>query len=125
MHTPTPWHTRGSFDGSGDIGIVAGNELIAESYQAVSRTNGNAPVQDNAAFIVRACNAHDALVAALQAALPYLEDIVNTEGAKGASGPDEYGDGGWTHLENAERVNVIAEQVRSALALAAPQEATR
>lgn len=116
MHTPTPWHTRGSFDGSGDIGIVAGNghdtELVAEAYRMVSRMNENAPVDDNAAFIVQACNAHDALVAALTEAI----DLIRI----------------WHGIQNgAGAWNIYAEhspemkRLYAALALATPKEAVR
>jgi hypothetical protein len=62
-HTPTPWAVEDTGCG---IEIVSGNFVVAEILPA----DGKDPTdQDraNAAFIVRACNAHDELVRALEA----------------------------------------------------------
>lgn len=67
-HTPTPWRieavARGAFS------ILAGNQptAIAETYepnQSMRVWTGADDPRANAAFIVRAVNAHDALVEAL------------------------------------------------------------
>jgi hypothetical protein len=58
-HTPTPWKE----DHQGGLYIEGKNgEYIAE----VESEGGREEQFANAAFIVRACNAHDALVEALQ-----------------------------------------------------------
>lgn len=52
-HTPTPWHTqRGEIVGNGDL--VASTVFHGQELNALDEAN--------AAFIVRACNAHDELV---------------------------------------------------------------
>jgi hypothetical protein len=58
-HTPTPWYTEldrsiRADDGDGHVALLAGSDFNVATEEA------------NAAFIVRACNAHDALVAALR-----------------------------------------------------------
>lgn len=52
-HTPTPWHTDGMF-----VDVANSPDYVAECFGSVAN--------DNAAFIVRACNSHAALVAALE-----------------------------------------------------------
>jgi hypothetical protein len=81
-HTPTPW-------------VVEKNSVNAENGSVVSiaECGLSAPGQSwsgtdystrehqaaNAEFIVRACNSHDQLVAALKAALATIEDYVTYE----------------------------------------------
>lgn len=60
QHTPTPWHVAKD-DPAAIFNSMGGY---------VTRIDGNAvqtraAIEGNAAFIVRACNAHDELVAAL------------------------------------------------------------
>ena len=58
-HTPTPW-------------TVLDGLSYPEPFTGIAGGNGRDPVplnEINAAFIVRACNAHDDLVAALQTLL--------------------------------------------------------
>jgi hypothetical protein len=59
-HTPGPW----------GINITAGNRPLIDSgsydIAVVSKQPGESAMHANAAFIVRACNAHDDLVAALE-----------------------------------------------------------
>ena len=61
-HTPTPWHTQGTYIldahhvGIGHLDFDA-DRPDTEALVNVQRAT------DNAAFIVRACNAHDELVA--------------------------------------------------------------
>lgn len=78
-HTPTPWRyckTNGS--------PTSGQHMIAGSkpgYLAEIRDCGSGDVSANAAFIVRACNAHDELVAALR-------DIARTDRTTKTSAAD-------------------------------------
>ena len=62
-HTPTPW----SVDDT-RLGIMAGYQSIAQTFRDRSKTiaDREAEAQANAAFIVRACNAHEQLVEALK-----------------------------------------------------------
>lgn len=84
LHTPTPWHTDKD-DPSTIFNSMGGY---------VTRIDGNAvqtraAIEGNAAFIVRACNAHDELVAALQriqtlpeSAGAHMQDIARAALAK-------------------------------------------
>lgn len=55
-HTPTPWFaTSGSIDGRDDVYCTGQEGTIAQNVRP-----------QDAAFIVRACNAHDKLVEALE-----------------------------------------------------------
>lgn len=62
-HTATPWT------------VAAGSEtlIIGDRIPCIAETHNNDAVE-NAHFIVRACNAHDDLVAAVKAFLDYDED---------------------------------------------------
>jgi hypothetical protein len=61
QHTPTPWQVDAS---KHSVSIVADRFCVAQT--ATAQTGNVAPAEANAAFIVRACNAHDELVAALR-----------------------------------------------------------
>lgn len=68
-HTPTPW-AQGitcATDGSRYITADCGTKYHRRKIVAEAEEGPGA--QDNAAFIVRACNAHDALVEALEGLL--------------------------------------------------------
>lgn len=73
-HTPTPWRyvkTNGS--------PTSGQHMIAGSkpgYLAEIRDCGSGDVSANAAFIVRACNAHDALTADNERLKGVCDDLV-------------------------------------------------
>lgn len=83
-HTPTPWNgcddfITGAMHGrchSSAAGVVYANHIIAWMEKE------DADRSANAAFIVRACNAHDELVAALERTLEILD----------AWGPERRGD---------------------------------
>jgi hypothetical protein len=92
-HTPTPWRicTNAQFssevetaDGSLSIALAhaKGHDLLPDAYEAPEDDVSDA----NAAFIVRACNAHDDLVAALEAVDKHLKaygtDTIGPETAK-------------------------------------------
>ena len=64
-HTPTPWVTKGVVNPSVELpdGAVW-TELRPATYSRDTHGKGNAP--ENAAFIVRAVNAHGPLVSALE-----------------------------------------------------------
>ena len=61
-HTPTPWTVE---PGDSILKILSGGHRIADVGDAPYWQRFTAEHEANAAFIVRACNAHDALVAAL------------------------------------------------------------
>ena len=73
-HTPTPWHTTGSSTNSDAPIYICGHVstmMLPQDYRHVATVNreeelGWGEGLDNAAFILRACNSHDALVAALE-----------------------------------------------------------
>jgi len=75
QHTPTPWKAvreNAHPTGGALLGVFvdrADGSCIAETFSNCGQSD--AECRANAAFIVRACNAHDALVAALSD----LEDI--------------------------------------------------
>lgn len=64
-HTRTPWYMQRGERGS--VRIATTSESNRETqYIAVLLDNGDAEQIPNAAFICRACNSHDKLVAALE-----------------------------------------------------------
>ena len=70
-HTPTPWIAEGYAGGPYEIWPAPGNARLTR----IARTQDVTPEdQANAAFIVRACNSHDALLAALEHCAQKLED---------------------------------------------------
>ena len=66
-HTPTPWGTksRSGWD-TGNAAVWSGPTLVAQCGR-----QGTPEQLANAAFIVRACNAHEALVEALERLMRY------------------------------------------------------
>lgn len=68
-HSPTPWSVRPAHDGS--FVIATGRE--AEGGVVARRNSGSGTSLADAAFIVRAANSHDELVAALSALLAAYE----------------------------------------------------
>ena len=83
-HTPTPWEHTPMADGRHHfLGILCteyrGNEtapyhpLVASVFHGMGQLAPREIAEANAAFIVRACNSHAALVAALEAVVKYLE----------------------------------------------------
>ena len=85
-HTPTPWHTENSPGDWGLPGSVSvfgdGKEVCSTEYTTpycvgASRSDiaGYDRAQADAALIVRAVNAHDALVEALQAVNDWLQGL--------------------------------------------------
>lgn len=83
QHTPTPWAyikaTVPDNTGGYDYAITVDGKIIAEVFQHTGWDDEKTgkyetqPVEANAAFIVRACNSHDALVEALEGNLRSLE----------------------------------------------------
>lgn len=59
QRTPTPWETEKPEDSNGYVYVRGVDGEEAAVCYAAPKSDGNA------AFIVRACNAHDALVSAL------------------------------------------------------------
>ncbi len=90
--TPLPWHTDGHYCGY----IWSGDKMVADfpmdedegTYLArmrgVGRGATHAEQQANAAFIVRAVNCHDQLVAALESARKGFE-LITTAQSRGLS----------------------------------------
>lgn len=85
-HTPTPWDWKRPYEGSyGDAWISAsGGERIAVCGELRKPTIHGfigqpdyTEVEANAAFIVRACNAHEELVRALHLARNYVLDATH------------------------------------------------
>lgn len=77
VHTPTPWFAKRS--GWSTVYIEARiRPGILQEVAACGPTEAGMEQQDaNAAFIVRACNAHDQLVAALKAVTDVLDAFGN------------------------------------------------
>lgn len=68
-HTPTPWF-HGSMHGDRKQMVFAEGRalcLCQPDYRALPHESDQALMEANAAFIVRAVNAHDAMLAALEA----------------------------------------------------------
>lgn len=68
-HTPTPWVLKRStmpHDGEYDFSINASDVRVLAEVFGRDADGGRPPAEANAAFIVRAVNAHDDLVATLQ-----------------------------------------------------------
>lgn len=94
QHTPTPWAAtyRKQVD-EWWIGAKNADPLlkipISQMTCAIKSMSGNSPQEAaaNAAFIVRACNAHDELVGALEGLLDQLTaiGIPDWHGAEGLS----------------------------------------
>lgn len=102
QHTAPPWHYQGWDDTPGDRGayiLGGGSENSAEEYLIAAALplpiTNRSECEANARFIVRAVNAHDALVEAVKG----VSIMLNTELQKYESEP-------W------------AQRVRSAIALA-------
>ena len=64
MHTPTPYHV------GVDTDLVVNEKCLIVADCGRGFRDDNC---DNAAFIVRACNAHDALVEALEACVCHFD----------------------------------------------------
>lgn len=77
-HSKEPWHVGGLIVRQQSkrvsyIGIGNGGEHIARAV--ITGCINEQTARANAAFIVRACNAHDGLVAALSAAVEALSEV--------------------------------------------------
>jgi len=72
LHSPTPYSAAEGDDNLGPNACFAWGSILDADGLKVCRIwndadwNGRGKPEDNAAFIVRACNAHDDLVAALR-----------------------------------------------------------
>lgn len=74
-HTPTPWYCDNAAGTT--IWNAAGHGLVAECPEPAEWLGAKKLDRAaNAAFIVRACNAHDELVAALKFAKPIVGAVV-------------------------------------------------
>jgi hypothetical protein len=74
-HTPTPWQIEERDCGGYKLADADGEFLsyLCQSRYPDDRKDDEA--EANAAFIVKACNAHDELVAALTAAADWIEEF--------------------------------------------------
>ena len=70
-HTPCPWRV---FDGFADIEIVT-DHPAANDVESLVQFKGQRNARANAEFIVRACNSHHDVVAALALARAMLSHI--------------------------------------------------
>ena len=90
QHTPTPWVMTRSVDrhdGEFDYGIHARDAKVLAEVFGRSASGGVLPAEANAAFIVRACNAHEDLVAALKIASGYVSSHLGHLQAQEVTGP--------------------------------------
>ncbi len=81
QHTPTPWKAQQGLSSTSPRLEIVRADLSAFVAQVHRTHDGNKEAEANAAFIVRACNSHDALVealSALEAELSHLLDPNNT-----------------------------------------------
>lgn len=120
-HTPLPWSVVPDYSGEGR-GYVAGPDRIGIVMTPPGRHRGSPKYsfQADAEFIVRACNAHDDLLAAASDALACLESDVASDC------PWCEGEGSWTD-ENPPRMVDVRHKgycaivsLRAALARAEP-----
>lgn len=67
LHTPTPWRLeRNKLTGDAKY-LMAGNYSVAMFFQ------GYDDAENNAQFVLRACNCHDELLAACRALMAYVD----------------------------------------------------
>lgn len=81
-HTPTPWNMGRDYESKDTCFISGGRQIIAN-------LDGLDNKEANAAFIVRACNSHEALTETIQLAEQFLNSLpegwlANTTGDIGA-----------------------------------------
>ncbi len=92
-HTPMPWMTQKCGELlPDDVMIVAdlgknanGIQLISTVARALSIRQSKEVTASNAAFICRAVNAHEGLVAALEDAKTFMEGVMQERGDSGVS----------------------------------------
>jgi hypothetical protein len=67
-HTPTPWHVtdQSEIEGINIDGLELKSLATMSKSGNITYVHGEMLDSDDAAFIVQACNSHDALVAALE-----------------------------------------------------------
>lgn len=103
-HTPTPWRLAKS----AVIEIRGVSQTPVVSWSGFDDSNRTtAEHKANAAFIVRACNAHDDMVAALRRAEQFIVNAIEAN-----VGPKDVRDHALTH-------HVALVEVRAAIAMAA------
>lgn len=78
QHTPTPWVATPIGQGTNDFCIHAAGIPWQLAYLAAN-SQIDWPIEANAAFIVRAVNSHDDLVAALKEAREYVAERADAE----------------------------------------------
>ena len=71
MHTPTPWITEPHGD---TTALYSGRDRDHHGLRLMNLDDGDMNFEANAAFIVRACNSHDELVAACKMLIHSIPD---------------------------------------------------
>lgn len=96
-HTPLPWELCAASKHHGPYIVGCYGSTICDLYamsnpMAASVRNGGdsypiafTDADANAAFIIKACNAHDALVAALEDASAFMQGVMQERGDSGVS----------------------------------------
>lgn len=81
-HTPTPWHWKRYKTSMGKMmATIGGSDRLGAMIACVK--------PENAEFIVRACNAHEELLAALEALEPFFSQVEAHGGRKAVQLADE------------------------------------
>lgn len=84
-HTPGPWGCVGTSNHAHDYRLTKPN---GDTLPINSSANDHSEQRANAAFIVRACNAHDELLAALKMAEEMVSSLYETAGLDADTDPD-------------------------------------
>ena len=86
-HTPLPWSSE--YDETGHWRVYGGNKLVADVGDAEVSVAADNEWKANAAFIVRAVNAHEDLVRAINALLPFVDDAMDAHSVMSESAVTE------------------------------------
>lgn len=81
QHSPLPWRVDTPNDPDGDrvYGIANRDWIVADIYQCDDTPLAEDVAEANAEFIVRACNSHADLLAALKIAVDVAESWIESE----------------------------------------------
>ena len=82
LHSPTPWHHFDHCEGH-SINDANGHHVAYTDWDSEGFDTENAPADKNAAFIVAACNAHVAMLEALELAVDVLEFDCHVDSSSG------------------------------------------
>ena len=79
-HTTTPWEVFTRFNGgTKELMIV---DAVEGESDLIATLSTNLRAEGDAAFIIKACNAHDELLSTLKTTLAVLEGVGTTETVK-------------------------------------------